>query len=228
VKCGHPFTNQSTQSTSPLLHQTGVGVRSWPSKDACCAASSSGAFGEQGCSAGPPPTPCWLVDTYWPQRTCRRDDDVAVCNRGAANGRAPQNESTALRFGLGDGICGMPDYSLTQHTTCKTCSPGWGVFSDQRACCAPNAAFPEGCGAASESGGSGRAGSAISSSEPGAKQTLPPAPSKVLVEDNVAAGLDGIASPGSTREPVGVNLNPPSIPWRTGAGSAQSRLSLTG
>ncbi len=55
-------------------------VQSWATKEACC--GPSGAFGQQGCSTYVPVTPCYTIDTYYPQRKCIRSDDVAVCNRG--------------------------------------------------------------------------------------------------------------------------------------------------
>lgn len=48
----------------------------WPSEAACCVARA--AFAE-GCQT-PPSPPCFTVDSYYPRRTCRRDD--ALCRRG--------------------------------------------------------------------------------------------------------------------------------------------------
>ncbi|EFJ47245.1 hypothetical protein VOLCADRAFT_92308 [Volvox carteri f. nagariensis] len=56
-----------------------AGAQSWATKEACCA--KGGAFPE-GCSPAPPPTPCFMVGSYWPARTCVASDDIAVCNRG--------------------------------------------------------------------------------------------------------------------------------------------------
>ncbi|GAX84987.1 hypothetical protein CEUSTIGMA_g12408.t1 [Chlamydomonas eustigma] len=55
-----------------------AGVQSWPSLEDCC--SPGGAF-QEGCSL-PPPTPCWVVDSYDPIRSCRKETGVAACNRG--------------------------------------------------------------------------------------------------------------------------------------------------
>jgi hypothetical protein len=54
-------------------------VQHWQNQDACCA--NGGAFGE-GCSAAPAPVPCFVVDSYYPDRSCRKEEDIAVCNRG--------------------------------------------------------------------------------------------------------------------------------------------------
>ena len=56
-----------------------LGVQHWDAKEACCA--KGGAFAE-GCSTIPTPVPCFLVDTYYPARSCRKEEDIAVCNRG--------------------------------------------------------------------------------------------------------------------------------------------------
>lgn len=56
------------------------GVKVFANKSGCCA-PVTGAFSE-GCSNSTPPVPCWVVDSYYPNRSCRRSSDVAVCNRG--------------------------------------------------------------------------------------------------------------------------------------------------
>lgn len=71
-----------------------AGVGRWPSLDECCKAG--GAF-DKGCSA-PPPTPCWLADTYWPARTCRTSNDVAVCNRGGLGWDGQRRGSQPVRW----------------------------------------------------------------------------------------------------------------------------------
>lgn len=53
-----------------------AGVMSYPTKDVCCASAFS-----DGCSA-PPPTPCYFVDSYYPERTCTMSTDIAECNKG--------------------------------------------------------------------------------------------------------------------------------------------------
>ncbi|KAL6753088.1 hypothetical protein V8C86DRAFT_517723, partial [Haematococcus lacustris] len=55
------------------------GVQSYPSRQTCC--SPGNAFSE-GCSANAPQAPCWVVDSYWPDRKCRQEADLAACSRG--------------------------------------------------------------------------------------------------------------------------------------------------
>jgi hypothetical protein len=62
------------------------GVRSFANKVTCC--GPNGAFGQEGCSNTTIPVPCWVVDSYYPDRSCRRSSDVAVCNRGEGGAAA--------------------------------------------------------------------------------------------------------------------------------------------
>lgn len=64
-----------------LLCVTDSGVKVFANKSSCCALVT-GAFSE-GCSNYTTPVPCWVVDSYYPNRSCRRSSDIAVCSRGA-------------------------------------------------------------------------------------------------------------------------------------------------
>jgi hypothetical protein len=63
---------------------TDSGMRAFTSNETCCA-PKTGAFGE-GCSNFSIPLPCWVVDSYYPNRSCRRSSDAAVCYRGEYSG----------------------------------------------------------------------------------------------------------------------------------------------
>ncbi|KAG1680174.1 hypothetical protein FOA52_000287 [Chlamydomonas sp. UWO 241] len=70
---------ESNTLCTPSAAAVAAGLQSWPTKEECCMPGA--AFGD-GCSSGPPPTPCWTIDTYNPVRKCRLEEDVAGCNRG--------------------------------------------------------------------------------------------------------------------------------------------------
>ncbi|GIL53522.1 hypothetical protein Vafri_9093 [Volvox africanus] len=105
--------------SSSNLCSPGSGVQSWPSKDACC---SRGAAFAEGCSTAPPPTPCYLVGSYWPLRTCVVSNDIAVCNRG---------------WGVysSEEICCTPNVAFTEG--CSPSSRGGGADADTSGSRAP-------------------------------------------------------------------------------------------
>lgn len=69
----------------PCMHacvRAGSGV--YDSREVCC---SPGTAFPEGCgSVAPSPSPCWVVDTYFPARTCRQSD--TLCTPGGRRGMA--------------------------------------------------------------------------------------------------------------------------------------------
>jgi hypothetical protein len=127
----------------------------WASREACCA-PSGGAFG-QGCSTYVPKAPCYTIDTYNPVRSCKLETDVARCNRGepprqqrrplgaARQAPPPPGCRAARRCFWQDQSPASPIKPENLLTSQPLTSPGWGVFQSLDVCCAPGAAFSEGC-----------------------------------------------------------------------------------
>ncbi len=154
------FPSRLCRASRTLCNATAAGVQSWPSSAACCAKGA--AFGE-GCSAAPPPTPCFLVGSYWPQRTCVRSSDEAVCNRGGRwlgceeLASAPCNNCGRVvravqRLHASSPLPACTQLQLTLSQVVSTQLAGWGVYQSDAVCCAPGVAFAEGCSSAASTG----------------------------------------------------------------------------
>ena len=71
----------------------------WRTEAECC---RPGAAHAEGCSK---PEPCWTADAYWPERTCGKTDDQAICTRGWG-AFASEDECCAAGAAFSDG-CGQ-------------------------------------------------------------------------------------------------------------------------
>jgi hypothetical protein len=128
-------------------------------KEECC----ERAFWNHKC--GPAPgaqvtgdKPCWVPATYWPRRTCSVNTNYDTCNSGVRVWLT-EEECCAAGAAFGEG-CGpknptVPCYVPTSWWNPRACSQidsedvcirGWSVYDTMTACCAPGAAFTEGCG----------------------------------------------------------------------------------
>jgi hypothetical protein len=76
LSCLHPTSGLPL--TTPSTLAAGYGV--YPSEAACCA---PGAAFPQGCNQDiiPSAEPCWVVDTYWPSRSCK--ESTTLCDERA-------------------------------------------------------------------------------------------------------------------------------------------------
>ncbi|KIY97667.1 hypothetical protein MNEG_10297 [Monoraphidium neglectum] len=131
----------------------GYGV--YPNEQTCCA---PGAAFPEGCATNltQSPEPCWVVDAYYPARTCRATR-TACDTRGQTWPTseaccAPQ--SGAFGEGCSTYVPKAPCYVIDSYNPVRKCrlendiarcSRGWGVFQSAEVCCAPGAAFTEGC-----------------------------------------------------------------------------------
>jgi hypothetical protein len=113
---------------TPLHQLSPAGYGAYQSEQVCC---SPGVAFPEGCSKRP--TACWVVESFQ-LRTCIRDD--RKCLQGAL---------VALRV-RARVMCGSDCRELLLTLALpRSMPPGFGVYPSTAACCAPGAAFPEGC-----------------------------------------------------------------------------------
>ena len=95
--------------------------------------------------------PCYIVDSYYPKRTCRTSDDPTecrlapqsfaskdgCCNSFGADGCSPEGEVECFVAGS--------RYPTTECTKTNVCLPhtSWSTMEE---CCEPSNAFTHGCG----------------------------------------------------------------------------------
>jgi hypothetical protein len=115
----------------------------YKSRDVCC---SPGVAFPDGCKERP--KECWVVEDS-NARTCRRDD--RKCLQGA---RPPPPSrcrcgacACAATAGAPQQMCGFAAAAEAPPPLCRPLllPAGYGVFASESACCAPGAAFQEGC-----------------------------------------------------------------------------------
>ncbi|WIA30072.1 hypothetical protein OEZ86_000167 [Tetradesmus obliquus] len=119
----------------------GYGV--FPNEAACC---MTGAAFPNGCAnVTKAEQPCWVVDTYWPSRTCRQSRTLCAKESGVQS--FPSNEACCAPGGaFGAEGCSAfvpvvpcwlvaepqyPNRRCRQSNDVALCNRGWGVFQSQ-------------------------------------------------------------------------------------------------
>lgn len=127
----------------------------YASEALCC---TPGVAFPEGC--GRPPLaakPCWVVDTYFPARTCK--ETRRLCTPAAGLTVFPSKAACcapkgAFQEGCSTYVPSAPCYLVDTYDPVRkcrredslaACSRGWGVFPTNAVCCSPGAGFPEGC-----------------------------------------------------------------------------------